>query len=69
LCGEGVGESVAIEANANRQKLSMLMILQATCKTTLQTLEAVDNALDHEFAADLERIIARTEREMQNLRP
>jgi hypothetical protein len=53
--------------NTDRQKVSMLMILQATCQTTLQAFHAADNALDVDFAADLERIIARTQAEIDAL--
>ena len=45
----------------------MLMILQTTCETTLQAFRAAENALGEEFAADLERIIARTQSEIDAL--
>lgn len=54
-----------IEAKTDRQKLSMLLILQTTCETTLQAFHAADNPLDADFAADLERIIARTQAEIE----
>jgi hypothetical protein len=45
----------------------MLLILQTTCETTLQAFHAADNPLDGDFAADLERIIARTQAEIEAL--
>jgi hypothetical protein len=45
----------------------MLTILLATCKTSLQTFKAADNAIDAELVADLERMVARTGRELDVL--
>jgi hypothetical protein len=61
------GERRRIEVNSDRQKIAALMILHATCETTLQAFRNADNPLDEAFSADLERIIARTQRELDAL--
>jgi hypothetical protein len=40
------------------------MLLIATCDRALEAFQAADNAVDREFVADLERIIARSRREL-----
>jgi hypothetical protein len=52
----------------------MLLILLATCEQALAVSQAADNRLDDQFVIDLEKIIARTRRELdgfasQNARP
>lgn len=42
----------------------MLILLLAASEQALETFHAADNPLDHEFVADLERIIKRTKREL-----
>jgi hypothetical protein len=45
----------------------MLTILLATCETSLQAFKAADNAVDAELVADLEKMVARTRRELEQL--
>lgn len=45
----------------------MLTILLATCETTLQAFRAADNPVDEEFVDDLERVVARTRQELEDL--
>ena len=42
----------------------MLVLLLAASEQALETFQAADNPLDREFVADLERIIARSRREL-----
>lgn len=46
---------------------SMLLILLATCQSTLTALDAAGNVLDHEMTEDLRRMIARSEAELEVL--
>jgi hypothetical protein len=62
-----VGRLRRIEARTDRQQIAMLMILQATCETTLQAFDAAGNPLDKDFALGLARIIARTQQEIDVL--
>ena len=57
-----------MEARTESQQFALLMILQSTCETTLQAFRTADNPLDDEFVADLQRIIARTDQELEALR-
>lgn len=43
----------------------MLLILLATCERSLEAFQAADNQMDEEFVVDLERIMARTRRELE----
>ncbi len=43
----------------------MLLILLATCERSLEAFQAADNQIDEEFVVDLERIMARTRRELE----
>lgn len=45
----------------------MLTILLATCETALQAFTATDNPIDAGLVADLERMVARTRRELEAL--
>lgn len=45
------------------------MILVATCERALEAFQVAENALDTTFVEDLERIIARSKRELEALRP
>ena len=47
-----------------QRAISMLMILLATCETTLETLRAAGNPVDGELLADLERMVDRTRGEL-----
>lgn len=47
----------------------MLTILLATCETALQAFAAADNPVDAGLVADLERMVARTRRELEALAP
>ena len=47
----------------------MLTILLATCETTLQAFKAADNPIDVELVQDLERVVERTRRELEAMRP
>jgi hypothetical protein len=46
---------------------SMLMVLLATCRETLLTLEAAGNHLDVDLTEDLRAMIERSEAELQEL--
>ena len=43
----------------------MLTILLATCETALQAFTAADNLVDAGLVADLEKMVARTPRELE----
>ena len=45
----------------------MLSILLATCETALQAFRAADNPVDAELVADLEKMVARTRKELEAL--
>ena len=49
------------------QQRSMLVILIAACRTAQTAFEAADNAVDAELLADLRRMIARSEAELDVL--
>ena len=53
---------------SDNQRRSMLTILLAACETTLDAFQAADNQLDRELVADLERVIERTRRELEEFR-
>jgi hypothetical protein len=53
-------------ADLVRQR-SMLVILIAACSTARTAFEAADNAVDAELRADLNRMIERSEAELQKL--
>ena len=53
-------------ADLVRQR-SMLMILIAACSTARTAFEAADNAVDAELRADLNRMIERSEGELEKL--
>jgi hypothetical protein len=46
---------------------SMLVILIAACSTARTAFEAADNAVDGELCADLNRMIERSEAELEKL--
>ena len=46
---------------------SMLVILIAACSTARTAFEAADNAVDAELCADLNRLIERSEAELEKL--
>jgi len=46
----------------------MLTILLAACETTLPAFRAAENELDRELVADLERVIERTRRKLDEFR-
>ena len=48
-----------------KQQRALLAILLATCERAIEAFTAADNALDEEFVADLERIVARTRQELE----
>lgn len=48
-----------------KQRRATLLILLAASERALEAFQAADNALDEDFVADLERIIARTRRELE----
>jgi hypothetical protein len=50
-----------------RQHLSMLKILYAACSTAVDAFHAADNPVDQELVADLERMVERTQREIDRL--
>ncbi|MDF2750427.1 MAG: hypothetical protein K0T00_1603 [Gaiellaceae bacterium] len=49
------------------KEVAMLTILLATCETALQAFAAADDVLDEELVDDLERVAARTRRELEAL--
>jgi hypothetical protein len=49
------------------QRRSMLVILLATCERTLEAFEEVDDPVDPEFVADLERVVERARGELAAL--
>ena len=56
-----------VMASDAQQHISMLRILYATCKTSLDAFHAADNPVDGEFVAELERITERTFQELKAL--
>jgi hypothetical protein len=55
-------------AEGMKRPLSMLTILLATCETTLHTLHAAGNPVDDELTGLLERMVERTQLEIETLR-
>ena len=49
------------------QQRSMLVILLAACKAAQTAFEAADNAIDTELRGDLNRMIERSEAELEKL--
>lgn len=56
-----------VMASDQQQHISMLRILYATCKTSLDAFHAADNPVDTGFVAELERITERTFQELKAL--
>ena len=52
-----------------KQQRAVLLILLATCERALEAFQAADNVIDEGFVGDLERIILRTRRELEALKP
>ena len=52
---------------ARSKEVAMLTILVATCETTLHTFRAADNPVDAGLVEDLERMVERARRELENL--
>ena len=52
---------------ARAKEVAMLTILVATCETTLQAFRAADNPVDAGLVEDLERVVERARRELENL--
>jgi hypothetical protein len=50
-----------------KQQRALLVILLATCERALEAFTAADNPLDESFVTDLERIVTRTEQEIEAL--
>jgi hypothetical protein len=50
-----------------RRQFSMLTILHAACATALEAFYAADNAIDRELVTDLEKMVERTRREIENV--
>ena len=55
-------------AEDTRRALSMLTILLATCQTTLHTLQAANNPVDQELTDLLEKMVERTQLEIETLK-
>jgi hypothetical protein len=53
---------------SDNQKRTTLTILLAACETTLRAFQAADSELDRELVADLERVIERTRRQLEEFR-
>jgi hypothetical protein len=49
------------------REIAMLTILLATCETALDTFKAADDPIDAELVVDLERVVARTRKELEAL--
>lgn len=45
----------------------MLTILLATCETALQAFQAADNPVDSQLVQELEQMVERTRRELEEL--
>ena len=58
-----------LEPKLKSQQRATLVILLATCERALEAFQAAHNLSDEEFVVDLERIIARTRRELQAFEP
>lgn len=52
---------------AESKELAMLMILLATCETSLQAFQAADNVIDKQLVTDLEAMVDRTRKEIDAL--
>ena len=50
-----------------KQQRALLVILLATCDRALEAFTVADNPLDESFVIDLERIAARTRKEIDAL--
>ena len=50
-----------------KQQRALLVILLATCDRALEAFTVADNPLDESFVIDLERIAARTRKEIEAL--
>jgi hypothetical protein len=50
-----------------KQQRALLVILLATCDRALEAFTVADNPLDESFVTDLERIAARTRKEIEAL--
>ena len=50
-----------------QQQIAMLTILLATCETCLRAFKATNNSVDDQLVDDLERMVARTGRELEAL--
>ena len=48
-----------------KQQRAILMILLAAGERALEAFQMADNVLDEDFVGDLERIVARTRRELE----
>jgi hypothetical protein len=52
-----------------KQQRAVLGLLLATCERALEAFQVAENAIDVTFVEDLERIIARSRRELEALTP
>jgi flagellin-specific chaperone FliS len=50
-----------------RKQRAVLLILLATSERALEAFQVADNVIDETFVEDLERIIARTQKEIREL--
>jgi hypothetical protein len=50
-----------------KQQRAVLLILLATSERALEAFQVADNVIDETFVEDLERIIARTQKEIHEL--
>jgi len=51
----------------SRRHLSLLRILYGACATALEAFRAADNPVDEELVADLEKMVERTQLEIERL--
>ena len=53
--------------SARGKEMAMLVILLATCETSLQAFRAADSLIDKQLVADLETMVDRTRKEIEAL--
>ena len=60
-------ERARIASESLKRQRAILVILLATCERALEAFQAADNVADGEFVTELERVMARTRREIEAL--
>ena len=62
------GKTAHIEVRSDRQEIALLTILIACGEKAIEAFQASDNPVDADFLTDLERVIARSRKELVALR-